>query len=273
MLTNIGKDVLAALRPLFSRLLISAVMLILTGWVIFYAPSMVFLVLVECFIIGALKEFYDLVKKKEIEVNTYAGIIFACLIPVFMGLPAEPLVFAIGILCFFLIQFNSNHTRSSLINVSVMLFGVLYVGWLLSFFVKIRVLDDGSQWVFYTLIVTKACDTGAYVFGKKFGKHKLMEHISPNKTIEGAVAGLACSVGVSMLSIFYLSDVSLSLLFLLGLCIGILAELGDLAESLIKRDAGIKDSGTIPGLGGVLDIVDSLLFTAPFVYCFLMIRA
>ena len=115
-------------------------------------------------------------------------------------------------------------------------------------------------------------DVGAYFVGKFLGKHKLSK-LSPNKTLEGAVMGLVTAIAVSVL-MYYLGrkfafeNFSFTLFrsIWLGALIGVLGQAGDLAESLLKRDAKVKDSNQIPGLGGILDMLDSLLFTAPFTY-------
>ena len=136
---------------------------------------------------------------------------------------------------------------------------------------------DGRFWLVYLLAVTKISDVGAYFGGKFFGRHKLAAKISPNKTIEGAVIGLICSIAMSYLFyLFYNNNISSSSLNLnmmififLGLMLGVLALLGDLIESLFKRDADIKDSSSLPGVGGFLDMIDSLILNIPFLFFFL----
>ena len=133
--------------------------------------------------------------------------------------------------------------------------------------------EDGIGWLIYLVAVTKMTDVGAYFVGKFFGKNKLPSELSPNKTLEGAIMGLVTATGTSI-GLYYLAQhvhfdafaLTLSRSVWLGLLIGILAQVGDLAESLLKRDAKVKDSNKIPGIGGVLDVLDSLLFTAPFTY-------
>ena len=130
-------------------------------------------------------------------------------------------------------------------------------------------MEYGERWVFYLIFIVKMGDAAAYFIGKRFGRHKYAVHISPNKSIEGAVAGFVVTVICSLLAKLYLDHVPLAHLAILGILIGVLGQLGDLAESLLKRDAGVKDSGHIPGLGGVLDVVDSLLLTIPATYYYL----
>ena len=150
--------------------------------------------------------------------------------------------------------------------------GTLYVG-LLSYVYLLRMLPDGWIWLIFMLAGTWACDTSAYFVGKSFGKRKLAPVLSPKKTLEGALGGLLGSVLVSYLFSSYIYPfLSMPKMLLLGLMVGIAAEVGDLLESAFKREAGIKDSSRlIPGHGGILDRIDSALFTAPLVYYFVIL--
>jgi len=150
--------------------------------------------------------------------------------------------------------------------------GILYVGWLLGYIVALRGIEDGRNWVFYALFCTFGSDTAAFFIGRAIGKHKLAPSISPGKTWEGAIGGLLGAVGVSFL--FLLSTpVSLASqlnwwqAIVLGLLVSVFGQVGDLVESLLKRNAGAKDSGTlIPGHGGILDRMDSIVFAVVVVY-------
>ena len=169
-----------------------------------------------------------------------------------------------------------------IVNVALSVFAIAYVGLLLSFLCLLRGLG-GNEWGMIALlapiIIVKVSDSGAYTVGRLFGKHKLAPRLSPGKTIEGAVGAIVTGCLASWLVFQYLAPALMSssavstpwwasLLF--GLIVTIAGILGDLAESLIKRDMDRKDSSTwIPGLGGVLDILDSILFAAPAAYaCF-----
>lgn len=162
------------------------------------------------------------------------------------------------------------------------IFGLLYVVWLFSFVTKVvyivpRNLDHsigGQFYLLYLLVVTKFSDMGAYVTGSLIGKHKLVPHISPAKTWEGFFGALGfsslASVGLWKLLPEKLSLFNLQHCVVLGLLLGFAAIIGDLGESLIKRSADVKDSGKfLPGIGGSLDLIDSLLFTAPLLYFYL----
>jgi phosphatidate cytidylyltransferase len=151
---------------------------------------------------------------------------------------------------------------------------VLYIGWLLSLLVTIR-LDAGRDWLYLVLFATFGSDTSAYFIGKAFGKHKLAPGISPGKTWEGAVAGV---VGAVVVCLLFKLDTPLQLplgyghAVILGVLISVFGQLGDLVESLLKRNFGAKDSGSImPGHGGILDRLDSLLFAGAVVYGYSLI--
>lgn len=189
-------------------------------------------------------------------------------------------VFAVGLGLFFLNRFRK--AEEALINVAVEFFGVAYVAVPLSYMLAILYpighlsVGDGRWWLFYLVLVTKITDVGAYFIGRIWGKQQLAPQLSPKKTVEGAAGGLVCAIGLSI-GMFFLgrgfAGADFPLQFMdalwLGVLIGVFGQIGDLAESLLKRDAAVKDSNKIPGLGGVLDMIDSLIFTAPIVYFYL----
>jgi phosphatidate cytidylyltransferase len=156
--------------------------------------------------------------------------------------------------------------------------GILYMGWMLSHYVSLRELDQGKGWVIFTIFSTFACDTAALFVGRAWGKHHLAPTISPGKTWEGAVGGFVATLATAValraiLGLFDLlpSSLSYAQTIILGALIGIFAQLGDLLESLLKRRAGVKDSGNLlPGHGGILDRIDSVIFTGVVVYYYAM---
>jgi phosphatidate cytidylyltransferase len=149
--------------------------------------------------------------------------------------------------------------------------GVLYVGLLLSYLVDLR-LDGGRNWVFLAILATFGSDTTAYFVGKAFGRHHMAPRISPNKTWEGGIAGVFGAIIVSLL--FTLSwplqlPVNHWQAILLGVLISVFGQLGDLLESLLKRFTGVKESGSLmPGHGGLLDRMDSIVFAGVVVYIY-----
>ncbi len=183
-------------------------------------------------------------------------------------LPA--VVFFLGFLVLFALHFRQNH--GAIVDLAVSAFGLLYIalptGMFLGILYGAAQPADGRFWLGYLLAVTKITDMGAYFGGSLWGKRKLAPTISPKKTVEGAVCGLICALGVSFLCSSVLGLTTVEWLFL-GLILGLVGQFGDLSESLLKRDANKKDSNALPGLGGVLDSLDSLLFNAPIVYFYL----
>ncbi|ADJ25526.1 phosphatidate cytidylyltransferase [Dehalogenimonas lykanthroporepellens BL-DC-9] len=150
--------------------------------------------------------------------------------------------------------------------------GVIYVGWLLSFIVALRGLEGGREWVFFLLGVTAASDTFAYFIGRAFGKHKMTPAISPKKSWEGAIGG-AVFAATAALALTALFDLPLGWVeaALLGLATSAIGQAGDLVESLFKRNMAVKDSGnSIPGHGGLLDRMDSVVFAAVLVYYYVV---
>ncbi|MEA1929095.1 MAG: CDP-archaeol synthase [Candidatus Auribacterota bacterium] len=180
----------------------------------------------------------------------------------------------------FLFQATRRDGGDAIGKISVTLTGIIYVAWLFSFLPRIdyyfRIIPaaagTGRFYVFFLFLVVKVNDSAAYFIGSKWGKHKLIPRISPGKTIEGAIGGVLMG-GLSAIAakyIFSLSRLSLPAALTLGLVLSAAAVMGDLAESLLKRSSGRKDSGqTLPGMGGILDLLDSLFFTAPLLYFYM----
>ncbi|MFC1847587.1 phosphatidate cytidylyltransferase [Chloroflexota bacterium] len=152
--------------------------------------------------------------------------------------------------------------------------GILYMGWLLSYLVALRGMDNGQNWVFFALATNSASDTAAFFTGRAIGRHRLAPHISPSKTWEGTIGGL---LGAIIVGLFFILPTPLSLPFnwwqaiLLGLLVSIFGQLGDLVESLFKRNMGVKDaSQLLPGHGGILDRIDSVVFAGVVVYYYVV---
>lgn len=181
-----------------------------------------------------------------------------------------PFLFLTTALCmaFILILESDKNNEGHLNTIARYTLGVLYVGLLPSLTTKILMLYDGVSWFLMCLVVVFSGDIAAYFIGRKFGKHKLIRSISPNKTWEGAIGGLAASICFGLLLGLYLFP-NISPLVLGTSCAaaGILAQSGDFFESLIKRVSNAKDSGILlPGHGGVLDRFDGILFAIPVFY-------
>jgi phosphatidate cytidylyltransferase len=179
-------------------------------------------------------------------------------------------------------MFQRTRDISPLETMAYTIFGLLYVVWLFSFVTKIVYLMPrdaaghvtGHIYVLWLVLVTKFSDMGAYITGSLIGKHPLVPHISPKKTWEGFFGALVFSTGgaCGLLAIIpqRLSYLTQRDALVLGVVLGFAAVIGDLAESIVKRSAGVKDSGSfLPGIGGALDLIDSILFTAPLLFFYL----
>jgi phosphatidate cytidylyltransferase len=198
-----------------------------------------------------------------------------------------PLVLTGSILLSLIAELLGRNQEGALAGWALTLAGAYYVGWLLSHFILLRSLsqpllpaplsllqiEPGAAWVYLTLAITFLQDTTAYFVGRSLGRHKLAPALSPKKTWEGAAGGMVGAILGSLAGILLLGlPIGLGPGVLLGVVGGLVGPLGDLAESLIKRQVGLKDAGNlIPGHGGVLDRADSLLFTAPALYYLILL--
>lgn len=177
-----------------------------------------------------------------------------------------------------LIELFRNKSSATL-NIAATTWGFFYPTFFFSFHILIRELPKsvnieysaGARWILLMLVTIWVCDTAAYFLGSTIGKHKLFPRVSPNKTIEGAIAGFIFAIITAYIfHITYIKLLSLLDCLIIGAIVGVMSQIGDLIESLFKRDAGVKDtSGILPGHGGFLDRFDAPLFVAPLIYLYL----
>lgn len=258
------------MTQLGKRLVMSSVLVTIAVVTIFLAPLWAFTLVVEVLVLTALYEYLLLAEKKGLAVNRHAALVLGALMPVAFVFRLDLLALFSACLVLFLANFRKERLHQAFVSTSVSFLGVVYVAWFFSTLIYLRQIPNGAQWVFFAALVVKGGDAGAYFIGRKYGKAKLLEHVSPNKSVEGAIAGFVTSVILALISKAYIPTADFHHFLFLGVLAGIISQLGDLSESLIKRDAGIKDSGVIPGLGGILDVLDSLLLTIPLVYFYLI---
>ncbi|MCA9398468.1 MAG: phosphatidate cytidylyltransferase [Candidatus Omnitrophica bacterium] len=264
------------------RVISSAIMIGLSVMAIFNVWF--FLIVMMALTLGALYEFFYLIKKKDIPIYDYTGILIGGLIPLSIFFQFQPtkgwelFLIVIMLLIIFVMQLTRKTNQNAIVGISTTLFGVLYVSWLFSFLIKIRFLMPETEYagvklLGFILLVTKCGDMGALIIGSKFGKHPLLPRVSPNKTVEGSIGSAVFSGVVGMISYKFIpADFGFAVwqIGLMGVFFGGLGQLGDISESLIKRDCNVKDSGKmLPALGGALDSIDSLLFSAPPFYFFI----
>lgn len=249
----------------------------------FFQP--LFALFVALAISSAVWEYYQISKANGYEPITFIGIIgsFTYVFSIY-GSNGTPYSFEISLMVLFLILFSSFlfyffSGRNPLVNLAITAFGISYLTVPLSSFLSIG-FSFGRIWLVYLLLVTKFTDIGAYLIGKKWGNRALAPVISPNKTWEGALGGFLFGLlASSLLQVYSVSAYGEGLFnsFLENLFVGsllsITAQASDLFESLLKRDSGVKDSNSLPGLGGMLDMVDSLVFTTPLLYFFLKLSS
>lgn len=252
-----------------------------------------FFLLVLAGVIVSLLEFYHLMERRNYHPQKLLGVLggfFLCLsFFLFQGKLSGGLGGFVVTIFLFLILIDvilKKEIKFGVSSVSVTFLGIFYISWLLSHLILLRDLRPHGKGLIYLLFITTWCvDTGAYWVGTKFGRHKLSRLISPNKTWEGAISGLLTGIGVvfgcrALLGLQFFTRLNLDLNFITpigclvtGLLLGIGGQVGDLAESLFKRNAGVKDSGNLfpGGHGGMLDKVDSLMFNAPLLYYYIQL--
>jgi phosphatidate cytidylyltransferase len=258
------------------RAVMSSVLLAAVAVVIYFFPNWLFCGVIALIIGVSQYEFFRMVERKGIFVYRYFGAVAGSLIPVviFMGvgLPGlknlEPIMIVTASLLVLTMHFTrKDNARDHLVSMALTLFALLYIGWFFSFFMKIKLLDNGANLVAFVVLVTKSADIGAYVTGTFIGRNELIPRISPKKTKEGTIGGVFFSLIAAVAAGSFITDLSIFHLLVLGGLMAVLGQVGDLAESLIKRDCGVKDSATyLAGIGGVFDLIDSLLVTAPVFY-------
>ncbi len=238
-----------------------------------------YVVLATVLIALGLYEFFTLIEKKGIPMYKYFGAIIGVVIPLSIYFRFELtrgwelLFLSLALVALILLQFSRRESTNAVLGISTTMFGIIYIAWFFSFMIKIRLLPHGMALVGCLLLVTKGADIGAFFIGIKWGRNSLIPRISPKKTIEGTLGGIVFGVLGALASKSFLPDwpvFSWANMFFLGMLLSILGLLGDLSESLIKRDCATKDSSNIlPGMGGILDVIDSLLFTAPAFYFYI----
>jgi len=282
-----------AFKDLKARFFAYAIEVSLLSFVVYFSQiewmKVVVMLCVMGFGLAAIWEYVEFLKTKSL-ILPYkllalftALLIFANYLQILNYAVAGLTQMMLGLFLFAIFIYYFSKVDEAIVHIATSFFGIVYI--LIPLTLMLRILYpesfavgdlNGRLWLTYLILVTKCTDMGGYFLGKTFGKSKLAPKISPQKTRVGSIGGFLFAVGISVLFSFAFSffpefgfQLSLSYAILLGAAIGIFGQIGDLAESLLKRDAKVKDSNSIPGVGGVLDNLDSLLFTAPIVYVFI----
>jgi len=251
------------------RLIIAVILLPLIYFYITKLPAGYFLFLLMVVAAAAQYEFYSMYNVKGF--LSYAGIGFgaAALLCMFFSGTFSADLFIFSFLAIVTLRlFLKRNPSSALHDAASVVIAVIYIPWLLGY--QLYLMENGPEWIIFLYGCVWASDSLAYYAGKGIGKRKLYEEISPNKTIAGAAGSVfGGTAGAVILKITLVNYISLSLMqaALLGMVIGMVTIIGDLAESMFKRDAGVKDSSSVvPGHGGILDKIDSVLFAGPVLY-------
>ncbi|MFQ5707147.1 MAG: phosphatidate cytidylyltransferase [bacterium] len=252
-------------------------LILLSAW----QGGYIFLALIASIILLAINEFYDLAYQKVTHPSKYLGFALSLVLCLLLYFGQFQYLWILLAAAFFLIaglELFRNQV-APVLNIAVTFMGLIYVSLFLGFFILIRELPRqlslnyraGGAWIILIFLAIWICDSAAYMLGARFGRHKLFERVSPNKTVEGAVLGFLFALLTAFgYSLFFLKEVPRVHLLVVGVICGSIGQLSDLLESLFKRDAGIKDSSNLlPGHGGILDRFDSEILVAPLVYFYL----
>ena len=229
-------------------------------------------------------EFYHLASFDRREPLLYLGLLWSLalvLSPQYMNSDLLPMVITATILVSLGCLLCRTSRQKAFHQWAWTIAGALYVGWMLSYWLNLRGLEDGRNWVYLAMLTTFANDTSAYFIGRARGRHKMAPAISPAKTWEGAIGGLVGAIIGAVVVAMALRPISARLgapfafrywqIIVMGILVSVFAQLGDLVESLLKRQMEVKESGNLlPGHGGVLDRFDSLIFVGAVVYYYVV---
>jgi phosphatidate cytidylyltransferase len=244
-----------------------------------------FFVFIEAIILLGLLEFYQLASSKGMHPNRALGVAAGLLLgaQIYFRNPQELWITSMLLVVLLVLAELFRNKGSALHNTGATLLGFAYVAGLWSFLLLIRELPrhtgasyaSAGTWLVMLIATIWVCDTAAYFAGLAFGRHKLFARVSPKKTWEGAIGGLLFAIAMAAASHYwFVRDLRLIDSLVIGAIIGTIGQMSDLAESLFKRDAGVKDSSSlIPGHGGVLDRFDSEMLVAPLVYLYLRLAS
>ena len=254
------------------RVLSGLVLIPIVLGIVQYGSPLLFLVLVTAAVLAGWVEYIRLMRHMEIRISAVVGAML-CLLLVYCFYRNDFYLawLAACFMSLFIAWYASGAEMKDALNrIAFTFLGVVYVSGLMGYFILLRGMEHGNHILFFLFMVIWSGDIAAYYVGKNIGKTPLAPEISPGKTLEGAGAGLVGSVagGLVAQQLFF-ESLPLNHCLIMALLCGTMGQIGDLAESLFKRRAGVKDSGSlIPGHGGVLDRLDSLMFAGPAFYIY-----
>jgi phosphatidate cytidylyltransferase len=260
-----------------ARLATAAVAIPLLLAIIFLAPSWAWGVVVVVITVLAIIEYLRLAFGNRVGPRLVGGVLGVAVTLAAVSAPAPEiglvaaLAAVLPVTMSYVVLFRRD-LPAGLADVGAIAVGVLYGGLMLPHFFWLRQLPEGAEWVTFVIAIAMAGDSGGYFVGHAFGRHKLIPHLSPGKTIEGALGIIAASLlCAAVAKVVLFPQHRFAEILVLGLVMSIIGQLGDLSESVMKRAFGAKESGALfPGHGGVLDRIDSLLFPVVLVYYYLL---
>lgn len=265
------------ITALIYRVLIAVIFVPILIFLILNENPIYYYIVVSVFIMFALLEFFAMMSKREIKPMWIIGTLFGfslILYPAFLNVDYSKIFLAFAILTALLIKVLPRYSArvkedfdTHVISLFITIFGIVYICFLGNFLIQIR-FSFGSSLTLFLFLITWLNDTGAYFIGTTIGRHKIFPKVSPKKTVEGFLGGIIFSILTGIIAKQFL-NINISNFSWIGICflLSISAHAGDLSESLLKRFAGVNNSfDLLPGHGGILDKIDSLLFTAPVFY-------
>ncbi|NLZ53708.1 MAG: phosphatidate cytidylyltransferase [Thermoanaerobacteraceae bacterium] len=261
---------------MFTRIISAVVGIILLGYTI-NTGGWLFFASISILNICALYEMYNAFTKKNIYISFFLSSALTVVLLYFVSFNTFNFIltylFLILLLMSEFLYCIINNKHKQLKDIVFSIFSFVYTSFLFMSMILVRNQKTGINLTWWIFITTWACDTGAFFSGLLLGKTPLAPTISPNKTLEGSIGGILSSVAASILfTVYFLPEINTIHAAFFGICIGIFSQVGDLSASLIKRYCKIKDfSNIIPGHGGVLDRLDSALFSFPVAYIFIKI--
>jgi phosphatidate cytidylyltransferase len=255
------------------RLISGAIAIPLALGVVLYGSHLLFFAFVMAVVLVASYEYFSMISNMGVEgLPVEGGVLsFLLLLGFFLG-PKWLLLFVVlfPAVLFVAWYVREKNVQVALDSIAYTVLGIFYIAGLGGYLLLIHGLDGGSQMIVFLMLLIWAGDAAAYYGGRNFGKHKILPIVSPNKTVEGAIANVLGTLLAAVIASYsFFEEFSLTHCLIVAFICGIIGQLGDFMESLVKRNCQVKDSGTLmPGHGGFLDRIDSLLFAGPVFYCY-----